>query len=365
MSAIKATRVKATRVKATLMKRNFVLAFLLLATAAEARTPAPRGPLTAEERAQIELFRNAAQSVVYVTNLAVRRDVFSMDTEVQQGTGSGFVWDDAGHIVTNYHVVEHAQGLMVTLSDHSQHRAEIVGVERDKDVAVIKIDAKPGQLKPIPVGTSSDLAVGQTVYAIGNPFGLDHTLTMGVISALDREIKSGSGQPIEGVIQTDTVINPGNSGGPLLDTAGRLIGMNTAIYSPTGSSVGIGFAVPVDSVNRVAEQLLHFGHAVHPTLGVRIAADSLARNLNLHGVLIVDVDPGSGAEAAGLQPTRREAGGGIALGDVIVEADAKPVRTSADLYRILDTHAPGDHVKLGLLREGRIARVAVELSLSR
>lgn len=347
------------------MKR-IVLGLCLMASPALARQPAPRGPLNAQERSQIEMFRVASQSAAYITNISVRRDMFTMNVmEVPQGTGSGFVWDSEGHIVTNYHVVEKANELQVTLADRSSFKAVVVGADPDRDVAVIRIEAKGASLRPIAVGTSNDLAVGQFVYAIGNPFGLDQTLTTGTISALGREITSVSGHPIGGVIQTDAVINPGNSGGPLLDSAGRLVGMNTAIYSPTGSSVGIGFAVPVDSVNRTVEQLIRFGHIIHPSLGATIAPDSLTQSLGVRGVLVLDVEPGSAAEKAGIKPTLRDVFGRIELGDVVVEAYGKPVKSSLDFYRVLDAHAVGEKVRLSVLRNGKKVGVSALLKVDK
>jgi S1-C subfamily serine protease len=224
------------------------------------RVVTPRGDLAAEEKATIELFREASKSVVYIRTIALRRDVFTLNVyEIPEGTGSGFIWDEQGHIVTNYHVIRTASAAHVTLADNSTYNAQLVGVEPAKDLAVLQIDAPKRLLRPIPIGTSRDLLVGQTVFAIGNPFGLDQTLTTGIISALNREIQSVTRQPIQGVIQTDAAINPGNSGGPLLDSAGRLIGVNTAIYSPSGAYAGIGFAIPVDTVNQVVPQLIQQG----------------------------------------------------------------------------------------------------------
>ncbi|MCZ6452167.1 MAG: trypsin-like peptidase domain-containing protein, partial [Deltaproteobacteria bacterium] len=217
----------------------------------------PRGKLSVEESLTIALFRKASPSVVNITTLTVRRDVFTLNLlEIPEGTGSGFVWDNAGHIVTNYHVIQNADVAQVTLADQSTLKARRIGVAPDKDLAVLQIDVAKSRLRPIPIGSSNNLRVGQKVYAIGNPFGLDQTLTTGVISALGREIESVTRRPIRGVIQTDAAINPGNSGGPLLDSAGRLIGVNTQIFSPSGASVGIGFAIPVDTVNRVVPQLI-------------------------------------------------------------------------------------------------------------
>ena len=270
-----------------------------------------RGDLGNDEKATIELFKRCAPSVVYVTNLALRRDFFGLNvTEIPQGTGSGFVWDQSGYIVTNYHVLQRAQAAEVTLSDNSKWPARYVGGEADKDLAVLKIEAPAAKLVPIAVGRSSDLLVGQRVFAIGNPFGLDQTLTTGVISALGRQIRSVTNRSIQGVIQTDAAINPGNSGGPLLDSAGRLIGINTAILSPnggaTGGSVGIGFAVPVDTVNAIVPQLISHGKVVRPGLGVTTADDALARRFGLQGALVLHVSPGSAAERAGLRPTSQD-----------------------------------------------------------
>ncbi len=245
---------------------------------------------------------SASPSVVYLTSLALKRDIFSLNLfEIPHGAGSGFVWDQDGHIITNFHVIQEASGARVTLADHSVWDAQLVGTAPDQDLAVLYINAPKHQLKPIAIGTSGDLQVGQKVFAIGNPFGLDQTLTTGIISALGREINAVTGRTISGVIQTDAAINPGNSGGPLLDSAGRLIGVNTAIYSPSGVSTGIGFAVPVDTVNRVVPQLIRHGRIIRPGLGVRIADDATARRFGLQGVLIIQVEKGSAAETAGLR----------------------------------------------------------------
>ncbi|MCC6810473.1 MAG: trypsin-like peptidase domain-containing protein [Deltaproteobacteria bacterium] len=348
----------------TLMQRRSVRALVLvfaLSRVAEARTPEPRGELSAEEKATIALFKESSHSVVYITSIAMRRDYFSFDLmEIPQGTGSGFVWDTAGHIVTNYHVIQNASAAQVTLDNQQSYAAELVGVEPDKDVAVLKIDVKGG-VKAIAVGSSSDLQVGQKVLAIGNPFGLDQSLTTGVISALGREIKSATGRPITGVIQTDAVINPGNSGGPLLDSAGRLIGMNTAIYSPTGASVGIGFAVPVDTVNRIVEQLIRYGKVVRPTLGIVFAEDQVMRRLGIKGSLVLDFAPKSAAAAAGLRPTRRDAYGRVQLGDVVVQIEGKPVASVNDIYKAIDGHEVGDKVALVVERGDKRETVQVKL----
>src|SRR5437773_766750 len=233
------------------------------------RTVQARGDLAADEKATIDLFRTAAPSVVYITSIAMQRDFFSLNVqEIPKGTGSGFVWDSNGHVVTNFHVIQDAQAAKVTLADQSNWDARLVGADQDDDVAVLKIDAPSDKMPAIPLGKSSDLQVGQKVFAIGNPFGLDHTLTTGIVSALGREIKSTSERPISGVIQTDAAINPGNSGGPLLDSAGRLIGVNTAIFSPSGAYAGIGCAIPVDRVSQAVPQLLKNRRVAAPTLPV-------------------------------------------------------------------------------------------------
>jgi S1-C subfamily serine protease len=313
--------------------------------------------LSSEEVKTVGLFRQASPSVVNITRLDVAPPSFNA-TAIPTGTGSGLVWDDKGHIVTNYHVIQGASAARVTLSDRETYEAELVGVAVDKDLAVLKIAAPAAGLAPLAIGSSEGLLVGQHVYAIGNPFGLDHTLSTGVISGLAREIKSVAGHPITGVIQTDAAINPGNSGGPLLDSSGRLIGINTAIYSPSGASAGIGFAVPVDTVKRIVPQLIEHGKVVKPGLGVEIKD----RVRGVRGVLVIDVVPGSGAEAAGLVPTRRAEDGGLMLGDAIVGVDGKPVRESADIFRALDTKEIGDTVELTLERQGKIRKVTVKLS---
>ena len=314
----------------------------------------PRGNLSEAEQTTIALFEAASPSVVYITNLAVRRDFLGFNAfEIPQGTGSGFVWDEDGHVVTNYHVVQGAQRAMVRLADHSEWPARPVGFDADHDVAVLRIEAPGDRLRPLPRGTSRDLRVGQYTMAIGNPFGLDQTLTTGVISALNRRIRAQNGRPIQGVIQTDAAINPGNSGGPLLDSAGRVIGINTAILAPEGSYVGIGFAVPVDTVNRAVPQLISTGRVTRPGIGVSLAQERIVRELGLEGALVVDVSPGSAAERAGLAPTRRDSSGRIVLGDLIVAIDGHPVTTVDDLTLQLEQRQIGQDIRLTVERNGR------------
>jgi len=267
---------------------------------ARPRVVTARGNLAADEENTIELFRTASPSVVYITSIAVRRNLFSLNEyEIPQGTGSGFIWDKKGRIVTNYHVISDANRIEVTLFDHSTWKGVLVGVAPDQDIAVLQIAAPAGKLRPILIGESANLQVGQKVFAIGNPFGLDQTLTTGIVSALGREIGTANGRIIHNVIQTDAAINPGNSGGPLLDSAGRLIGVNTAIYSPSGGSAGIGFAVPVSEVNRVVPQIISKGRVIRPGLGISLAGRRLSRELGIAGVVILKVQPGSTAARPG------------------------------------------------------------------
>lgn len=331
-------------------------------SSSEPRTVTPRGDLAKSEQSTIDLFQSVSPSVVHITNLRTRRSRFSMNVmEIPQGTGSGFVWDDSGHIVTNYHVIQDADRAEVTFSDNTVYSGTIVGVARDKDLAVIKINAPKDKLSPIPIGRSNNLQVGQSVFAIGNPFGLDQTLTTGVISGLGREIQSQSKRPIYDVIQTDASINPGNSGGPLLDSSGRLIGVNTAIYSPSGANAGVGFAVPVDTVNRIVPQLIDHGRVVRPGLGIKVGSDQIATQLNLEGVLVVEVFANTAAASAGLRGVRSSPSGAWDLGDVIVAIDSEPIRSSSDLFRALDAHAVGDRVKLTVERDGRRLDTSVTL----
>ncbi len=338
---------------------------LLARTDAAPRAVTPRGPLGADEQNHIAVFKAASPSVVHITSLGYERDLFSLNVQqVPQGSGTGFVWDTQGHIVTNFHVIQNAAGARVTLADQSSHRAELVGVFPDRDLAVLKIDAPAARLRPLPIGRSADLQVGQAVYAIGNPFGLDQTLTTGIVSALNREIESVTRRTIRGAIQTDAAINPGNSGGPLLDSAGRLIGVNTAIYSPSGASAGIGFSIPVDEVNRIVPRLIRDGRFVRPALGAAYAPPQLNRALGLpRGVAIVRVQPGSPAARAGLRPfTRGERG--VVAGDVITAIDGEAVASADDLLNALERLQPGDAAELTLWRAGSTRRERVTLAAS-
>ena len=326
------------------------------------RAVTARGELFSDEKSTIALFRQASPAVVNITAIGVQRDLFTLNLyQIPQGTGSGFIWDTRGNIITNFHVIQNADAAQVTLADQSNWKARVVGVAPDKDLAVLRIDAPANRLPPIPIGTSKALQVGQSVFAIGNPFGLDQTLTTGVISALNREIESVTRRPIQGVIQSDAAINPGNSGGPLLDSAGRLIGVNTAIYSPSGASAGIGFAIPVDTVNRIVPELIRSGKVTRPGLGVQIADEQIAQRLGVSGVLVVNVAKGSAASRAGIQPTRRDAEGRLRLGDIIVAIDGKKVTTPNDLFLLLEKYKIGDAVTVSMLRDGKTIQAKVTL----
>jgi len=324
-------------------------------------TPAPT-ELSPDERATIVVFERAAKSVVFITNTAMQRDFWSLNTmEVPQGSGSGFVWNTQGHIVTNFHVIYGANSIKVTLGDHSEHQAKLVGADPDHDLAVLQIQLDENVLEPLAIGASHDLRVGQKVLAIGNPFGLDHTLTTGVVSALGRTIKSMSNRTIEGVIQTDAAINPGNSGGPLLDSAGRLIGVNTQIVSPSGAYAGIGFAVPVDTVNRIVPELIKHGKLIRPGLGVSLVSDAVSKRWGIKGVVIAKVARGSSADRAGLIGLREGADGRIEIGDILVSVEGRSLETINDLMDAMEKHKVGDRVKVDVIRNKK--RRSVDMTL--
>ena len=331
----------------------------------EPRPVAPRGAFSAEEAATIALFETARNSVTFITTRQRVRDFWSRNVfSVPRGTGSGFLWDEAGHVVTNYHVISGASEAWVRLADGSDHRATLVGASPSHDLAVLRIAFSDRPPPPLPIGTSADLRVGQKVFAIGNPFGLDWTLTTGVVSALDRSLPTQGERLVQHLIQTDAAINPGNSGGPLLDSSGRLIGINTAIYSPSGASAGIGFAVPVDTLNRVVPQLIAFGSYQRPTLGIEVDEDwnrRLQQAFGVQGVVVLSVQPGSGADRAGLRGVRVARDGSITAGDIIVAVGGQRVTTVAELLGRLDDLEIGERVTLTLIRDG--ARVELPVIL--
>lgn len=325
----------------------------------------PRGPLTPEEKSNIAVFESSKASVVYISTSEQVLDYWTLRVQtVPHGTGSGFIWDSAGHVVTNLHVIADASVATVRLSDGKDYPAKLIGVSRTHDIAVLQIKIPASSAVPIPLGTSHDLQVGQKVYAIGNPFGLDWTLTTGIVSALDRSLTGEDGILTQHLVQTDAAINPGNSGGPLLDSAGRLIGMNTAIYSPSGASAGVGFAVPVDTVNRVVPEIIEKGHYASPSLGVQTdetLSRAIARQLGVQGAAILRVRPGGPAAKAGLRGARFGRRNSIYAGDVIVALNGKTVDNVARLLAVLDDCKPGQVVQLTVWRDGKEIRVAVTL----
>jgi S1-C subfamily serine protease len=334
--------------------------------AAEPRVIAARGDLAGVEAATIELFERSKDAVVFISTTQRVLNPWSRNMfSIPRGTGSGFVWDEHGHVVTNNHVIMGAAEARVRLNDGRDYGASLVGASPAHDIAVLRIQVPERQPTALPIGTSADLKVGQKVFAIGNPFGLDWSLTSGIVSALNRSLPAEDGRTvIEDLIQTDAAINPGNSGGPLLDSAGRVIGINTAIFSPSGAYAGVGFAVPVDTVNRVVPQLIAKGKYTRPVLGIQ--ADQqlnqmIAKRLGVKGVAVMGVERGSAAEEAGLRPAKIEPNGGIVPGDIIVAVDGRETDTVAKLVARLDEKKPGEAVKLTLVREGRRVEVSATL----
>jgi S1-C subfamily serine protease len=333
--------------------------------AAEPRPVTPRRELMDDEQAVIGLFEAAKGSVVFISTQERVLDYWTRNVmTVPRGTGSGFVWDERGHVVTNLHVVQGGSQAIVKLADGRDFEAEFVGASAAHDIAVLRIKTPQNAPAPIPVGSSHDVQVGQKVFAIGNPFGLDWTLTTGIVSALDRSLNSEDGRVIQHLIQTDAAINPGNSGGPLLDSAGRLIGMNTAIYSPSGASAGIGFAVPVDTINRVAPELIAKGRYAPPSLGIEVddvLSRAIARQFGVAGAAVFRVRQGGSGARAGLRGVRMGPRDSIIPGDVIVAVDGKDVDSGALLSARLDDHKPGDTVRLTVWREGKQVELQAEL----
>lgn len=331
----------------------------------EPRAVTARGDLAADEKSTIQIFEQASPSVVFISTRKRVRDFWTRNVfSVPRGNGSGFVWDDLGHVVTNHHVIQGASEASVRLNDGRSYDAVLVGASPAHDLAVLRINVSFDRPPPVPVGTSYDLKVGQKVYAIGNPFGLDYTLTSGLVSALDRSLSGEGGSTINHLIQTDAAINPGNSGGPLLDSAGRLIGINTAIYSPSGAYAGIGFAVPVDTVNRVVPQLIAQGRYIRPALGITVDEDlntRITRRLGMKGVLVLNVQPGSSADRAGIIGTKMDFAGQIIPGDLILELNDSQIESVSDLHALLDDHSVGDLVTLLILRQGR--EISVDITL--
>jgi len=339
----------------------FVLLIGLLILPVFASSGQP-GDLTADEKNTIEVVKKAKNSVVFITNLQYVRDFFFVsDQPVARGTGSGFVWDDKGHIVTNFHVIEEGDKFMVSLPNQRQVEARLVGREPAKDIAVLKLVERVPDLTPVVVGTSKNLEVGQKVIAIGNPFGFDHTVTTGIVSALGRTMPGAGGVTIRDMIQTDASINPGNSGGPLLNSDGQLIGMNTMIVSPSGASSGLGFAVPVDIIRKIVPQIISFGKVTRPGIGISFLRDEYARRAGVEGAVILDVPRDSRAHELGLRGLGRDSLGRLYIRDVITGIDSTKIKSYDDLYNALDNYEVGDTVTLTVERDGKSRRVRITL----
>jgi 2-alkenal reductase len=333
--------------------------FTINAAGTKPRDPAPRGAFYSDEERDIRLFESAAPSVAYIFIAKLPKGAPQSAEFLQPaGTGSGFVWDTLGHVITNNHVVAGADAVAVKLDQGETLPARVIGRAPDYDLAVLKLNVLPKDLRPIPLARSNNLKIGQRVYAIGNPFGLDRTLTTGIISATGRRLPTARGREVPGVIQTDAAINPGNSGGPLLDSAGRLIGVNTAILSGSGASAGVGFAVPVDLVNKVVPQLIANGRMPTPGIGIMAAPENIASQLNISGVIIAQVTPGSPAAKAGLRGIKRVIG---KLGDIIVKVNGQPVDSVHDLAQALFELGVAAKATLTVIRDGKSREVEVTI----
>jgi S1-C subfamily serine protease len=321
-----------------------------------------QGQLLDDEKNTIEVVKKAQSSVVFITNIQLVRDIFSWTEEaVPRGSGSGFIWDDRGHIITNYHVIEDGDIFNVTLPNQEERQARLIGKEPNKDIAVLKIEGNLKGLYPIKIGSSGNLQVGQKVIAIGNPFGFDHTVTAGIVSALGRSMPGAGGVTIRDMIQTDASINPGNSGGPLLNSAGELIGMNTMIISPSGASSGIGFAIPVDTIKKIVPQIISYGRVIRPGLGITLLSDRYGRRLGIEGVVVYEVPLDSEAYKKGLRGLTRNRLGRLVVQDIIKGIDSKKVRSYDDLYNLLDDYRIGDKVTLTVERDGKTRKVELTL----
>ena len=332
-------------------------------TNTSARSVDQRGPLSDAERANIELFERVSPSVVQVAARSGAANPLAEEDGGEAGagaaaSGTGFVWDNDGHVVTNNHVVQNGSEVAVRFASGEVARAEVIGVAPNYDLAVLRIRSARKLPPPVALGSSSELKVGQSAFAIGNPFGLDQSLTSGIISALKRRLPTSSGREIANVIQTDTAINPGNSGGPLLDSAGRLIGVNTAILSPSGTSAGIGFAIPVDIVNRIVPELIKNGRVPTPGIGIVAASEAVSTRLGVEGVIVVRTAPGSPAERAGIRGVDFGSG---ALGDVIIQADGKPVHRLSDLTDQIEQIGAGKSIRISLKRGSQTREIDVNI----
>lgn len=333
---------------------------------AESTLKKESGAMLENERNSISVFQNAVDSVVNVSNMRKARSMFNLDaSEVESGTGSGFVWDKEGYIVTNFHVVDEGDSFLVTFKDDKkQYRAKFIGADPKKDIAVLKLNESPKNLKPITLGNSKTLLVGQKSLAIGNPLGFDHSLTTGTVSALERSIKGYGGVSINGMIQTDAAINPGNSGGALLDSQGKLIGINTMIFNAGGASAsaGLGFAIPVDTVKGIVPQIIKYGKVIRPGLGIAVLEDNYAIQFGLReGVMIKYVDPKGPSFKAGLKGITRSRFGEYYPGDVITQIDSSLIKNYDDLFTVIDKYKIGDNVKIKFIRDNKVKLVDLKL----
>jgi S1-C subfamily serine protease len=324
-------------------------------------SPGPISALTEDEQNTIDIVKKTTNSVVFVTNIQLVKDFFYEEEAVARGTGSGFVWDNSGHIVTNYHVIEEGDVFAVTLPNQEYRKARLVGTVIEKDIAVLQVEGDLKGLTPLKIGSSTNLQVGQKVIAIGNPFGFDHTVTTGIVSALGRNIRGAGNVTIRDMIQTDASINPGNSGGPLLNSDGQLIGMNTMIYSQTGASAGIGFAVPVDTIKRVVPQLIKYGKVIRPGLGISLLQEQYARRYNIEGVAVLEVAPDGPADRAGIKGLGRDRYGQLYIRDVIIGIDDHKITSYDDLYNTMDNYRVGDTVTVTVERDGKKRKVQLTL----
>ena len=344
------------------MKAVLTSILLLLSAFAQA-APEYLSFKTEDEANSTEIYQKASPAVVHVTSTALKRSFFNRNVlEVPQGSGSGFIWDKNGLVVTNYHVIRNANRMIIELHDQSQWEATVIGLAPEKDLAVLRIEAPEDLLFPLPIGDSSELEVGRKVLAIGNPFGLDTTLTTGVVSALGREIAAPNNRRIRGVIQTDAAINPGNSGGPLLNSLGQLVGVNTAIYSPSGASAGIGFAIPVNTVKDVVPQLISFGKLYRPVIGIELASARWSRRQRIEGVPVVRVFPGMPAAEAGMSGAWKNYRGEIVLGDIIKAIDGQSVANNDDYLSFMEKRKTGDEVVITTELNGEEREYRVRLA---
>ena len=319
--------------------------------------------LTEDEQNTIDIVKKTKNSVVFITNMQYVSDFFfQSDQPVARGSGSGFVWDNEGHIVTNFHVIEDGDKFMVSLPNQKQVEAKLIGREPAKDIAVLRLQETIADLQPVQIGTSKDLEVGQKAIAIGNPFGFDHTVTKGIVSALGRSMPGAGGVTIRDMIQTDASINPGNSGGPLLDSAGLLIGMNTMIISPSGTSSGVGFAVPVDMIKKIVPEIIQFGKVTHPGIGgIRFVPDEYAQRTGVAGAIILDVPRSSQAYELGLRGLGRDAFGRYLIRDIVTAVDSTKIKSYDDLFTALDNYKIGNTVKLTIERNGKSREIQIQL----